>query len=169
MAPTSRSSRSGATTPAPSTRPRPGRSTRSASSPDGGATPMTALFRRSRLRPALVLVGAVALGAVLAGCASRPGSGPTLDWNYFFDSILRPDGQIQYGLWLTVVIAVVSQVIGVILGTFAALGKMARLRPVRWIANIYIWFFRGTPLIVQIVFFFFGLSVARIYGWPALD
>jgi len=37
----------------------------------------------------------------------------------------------MYGLWLTVSIAITSQVIGVILGTIAALGKMAKFAPFR--------------------------------------
>jgi polar amino acid transport system permease protein len=56
----------------------------------------------------------------------------------------------------------------VALGTFAALAKMSKIGPLRWIANVYIWLFRGTPLVVQIVLFYFGLSVAKIYGWPDL-
>jgi polar amino acid transport system permease protein len=126
--------------------------------------------RHHALRPAVVPVGALAVVLLVAGCASSAaGTGPHLNWNYFFDSVFRPDSQIQFGLWLTVSIAITSQLIGVTLGTFAALAKMAKFRPFRWIANLYIWFFRGTPLVVQIVLFFFGLSVARVYGWPAID
>ncbi len=87
-------------------------------------------------------------------------------WNLFFDSIFEPDSAILNGLFLTVVIAILAQAIGVVLGVFAALGKMSKILPIRWLANFYIWFFRGTPLLVQLVFFFYGLSVARIYGWP---
>jgi polar amino acid transport system permease protein len=123
--------------------------------------------RRSRPRPALWPAGAVLLALVLAGCAgSASGGGPHLNWSFFFDSIFRPDDKIRFGLWLTVSISIVSQLLGVVLGTFAALGKMARLRAFRFIANFYVWFFRGTPLVVQIVLFYFGLSVARIYNWP---
>ena len=64
---------------------------------------------------------------------------------------------------------VTSQLIGVILGIFGALGKMSRLRPVRWLANAYVWFFRGTPLLVQISLLFYGLGVARIYTWPTFN
>jgi len=106
----------------------------------------------------------------VAGCASSAaGSGPKLNWTYFFDTLFRPDDKIRFGIWLTLSIAILSQLIGVVLGTFAALGKMAKLRPIRWAANFYIWLFRGTPLVVQIVLFYFGLSVARIYGWPTLN
>ena len=131
---------------------------------------MTSQVRRAWLRPAFGLAGALAFGMILAGCASSTaGAGPKLEWNYFFDSIFRPDDRILFGLWLTLSIAVTAQVIGVVLGTFAALGKMAKFAPFRILANIYIWFFRGTPLIVQIVFFFFGLSVAHVYMWPVIS
>jgi polar amino acid transport system permease protein len=113
------------------------------------------------------LLALVALTVVIAGCASGTAS-YQYRWNFFFDSILRPDGLILSGLWLTVFIAVVSQVIGVILGVLGAVAKMSRLRPVRWLANLYVWFFRGTPLLVQISFLFYGLSVARIWTWPVI-
>jgi polar amino acid transport system permease protein len=109
------------------------------------------------------------IALLVVGCASRPGAGPKLNWDYFFGVLFRPDDRIRYGIWLTLSIAIVSQVIGVILGTFAALGKMSKIRLLRTIANAYIWLFRGTPLVVQIVLLFYGLSVARIYTWPAIS
>jgi polar amino acid transport system permease protein len=122
------------------------------------------------LRLSLWPVGAIALLAItVVGCASNTGAGARLNWNYFFDSILRPDSQIRFGLWLTVSISITSQLIGVFLGTMAALSKMSKLRLLRWLANLYVWFFRGTPLLVQIVLLYFGLSVARIYLWPAIN
>ena len=124
---------------------------------------------RARPRPAAWLVGAIALAGLVAACSGSTAGGPHLNWNFFFDSVFRPDDKIRFGLWLTVSISVVSQLIGVVLGTFAALGKMAKFLPFRWIANLYIWFFRGTPLVVQIVLFYFGLSVAKIYLWPGID
>ena len=131
---------------------------------------MTLPVRRAWLRPAVWLAGAIALGLLLSACSSSAaGSGPKLNWNYFFDTLLRPDDKIRFGIWLTVSIAITSQVIGVVLGTFAALGKMAKLMPVRVVANLYVWLFRGTPLVVQIVLFYFGLSVAKVYTWPALS
>jgi polar amino acid transport system permease protein len=63
------------------------------------------------------------------------------------------------------VIAVISQVIGVVLGVFGALGRLARLRPMRWLANAYVWVFRGTPLLVQIVILYFGLAQTNIIRW----
>jgi polar amino acid transport system permease protein len=123
----------------------------------------------TRIRPAFLAAGFVMVALVAAGCTSASGAaGPKLNWNYFFDTLLRPDDRIRFGIWLTVSIAIISQLIGVVLGTLAALAKMSRRRVLRSIANVYIWLFRGTPLVVQIVLFYFGLSVARIYAWPNL-
>ncbi len=126
---------------------------------------MVQLRSRPTRRSAGTLLSILLLPLVVGGCTSTY----QYHWSYFFDSIFRPDAQIVGGLWLTVSIAVVSQVIGVGLGVLAALAKLSRIVPFRVAANLYIWLFRGTPLVVQIVFFFFGLSVARIYTWPDLD
>jgi polar amino acid transport system permease protein len=39
---------------------------------------------------------------------------------------------------------------------------------VRFLASFYVWFFRGTPLLVQITLIYFGLSVTRIYPWDPI-
>ena len=119
-------------------------------------------------RPAIALAGAFLVALLVAGCASTGRSTYVFHWNYFADSIIHPDRLIINGLILTVTISIVSQLIGVILGVFAAMGKMARIRPIRYVANFYIWVFRGTPLVVQLVFFYFGLGVTKIYAWPDL-
>jgi polar amino acid transport system permease protein len=115
-----------------------------------------------------VLLGAAALLLVLGGCtASRAGIYP-YQWSIFWDSLLRPSPRIVNGIWLTVSIAITSQIIGVVLGVFGALGRLAKFWPARIAANIYVWIFRGTPLLVQITFLYYGLLVTRIYGWPDL-
>jgi polar amino acid transport system permease protein len=117
-------------------------------------------------RRATWLVGCLLAAFVVAGC--QPTS-YQFRWYFFWDSIFRPDSFILSGLVLTVSISVTSQLIGVVLGVFGALGKTAKARPIRWLANIYVWVFRGTPLLVQISFLFFGLSVTRIYTWPDIN
>jgi polar amino acid transport system permease protein len=125
-------------------------------------------MRPVRPRAAIVLLGAAALLLLLAGCtASRAGIYP-YEWSIFWDSLLRPSPRIVNGIWLTVSIAITSQIIGVILGVFGALGRLAKFWPARIAANIYVWIFRGTPLLVQITFLYYGLLVTRIYGWPDL-
>jgi polar amino acid transport system permease protein len=58
---------------------------------------------------------------------------------------------------LTVEISALSIVIGFFLGLFAALGKMSDNKMIRWPARFYVWFFRATPLLVQIFLIYFGL------------
>ena len=105
---------------------------------------------------------------LLAAC-SQTSVSYNYRWNLFFDSIFRPDGLILYGLWLTLSISVVSQLLGVILGVFGAVGRLSHFWPVRALANLYVWLFRGTPLLVQITFIYFGLGVAHIYNWQPID
>ncbi|WP_284614582.1 amino acid ABC transporter permease [Aquabacterium humicola] len=61
------------------------------------------------------------------------------------------------GTRVTVQLTVVAGVIGVLLGVTAALGKVSRFAPLRWIAGFYIWVMRGTPLLVQVLFVYFAL------------
>jgi polar amino acid transport system permease protein len=91
------------------------------------------------------------------------------DWGIFLRSLFAPDGLIVQGICITVSVAVVSQLIGVILGILAALARMSRLVPLRWLAGFYIWIFRGTPLLVQIGFIYYGLAVTGIYKFPDID
>ena len=123
-------------------------------------------IRRLSSRPAVLLAGSFLLAGTLAGCS---GSSYHYDWGIFFDSIFRPDGLILTGVWLTLSIAVVSQFIGVILGVFGALAKTAKFLPARIIGNLYVWLFRGTPLLVQISFFYYGLLITKLYGWPTIN
>ena len=44
-----------------------------------------------------------------------------------------------------------------VLGLLAALAKLSRYRVLRWTAGFYIWIIRGTPILIQIFIFYFGL------------
>jgi polar amino acid transport system permease protein len=111
------------------------------------------------------LIGFVVVALLLAACGR---SSYQYNWNIVVDSVIRPDNLILSGVWLTLSISVVSQLIGVLLGIFGAVGRISRLAPVRWAAAFYVWFFRGTPLLVQISFLYFGLGVTGVYNFPDL-
>lgn len=76
-------------------------------------------------------------------------------WPDFFDYLVSP--YMLRGAWTTIWLAVVSMVIGVALGFAAALMKMSRHVIVSQIASFYIWLWRGTPLLVQLVIIYAGL------------
>ncbi len=94
------------------------------------------------------------------------------DWPLFLQYIWPPsafhDPLIRNGLIVTIVVSIVAQALGVILGLFIALGKMSKFPLFRWLAEAYIWYFRGTPLLVQMMLLFFGLGVTHIYDFPDL-
>ena len=43
---------------------------------------------------------------------------------------------------------------GIVLGLLGALGLLSRAAPVRWLVHAYLWVFRGTPVLVQIIFWY---------------
>jgi polar amino acid transport system permease protein len=61
------------------------------------------------------------------------------------------------GTRVTVELTVVSGLVGIVIGLMAALGKLSKVAPVRWLAGLYIWVVRGTPLLVQVLFVYFAL------------
>jgi polar amino acid transport system permease protein len=61
------------------------------------------------------------------------------------------------GTRVTVQLTLVAGLAGVLLGVLAALGKLSRVAPLRWLAGFYIWVMRGTPLLVQVLFVYFAL------------
>jgi polar amino acid transport system permease protein len=81
------------------------------------------------------------------------------DWHLFSQRIFHPDGAFWRALAATVYIAVLAQVMGVALGLLSALAGMSRIRPVRVLSYLYVLLFRGTPVIVQIFFVYFGANL----------
>ena len=59
---------------------------------------------------------------------------------------------------MTLKITAVALVLGTILGLVFALMKISRSKVLQTIANLYITIIRGTPLIVQIMFLYFGIT-----------
>jgi polar amino acid transport system permease protein len=85
-----------------------------------------------------------------------------LDWHVIWLRIFHPNNVFARALWATVYISVISQAAGVLLGLVAALMRMSRLAPLRWISGIYVWVFRGTPVLVQIFFIYVTINLPSI-------
>src|SRR5919197_1741317 len=82
-----------------------------------------------------------------------------VDWHVVWERLFHPDHIFVRALWTTVYIAVVAQVLGVVLGLIAALMRMSRVWPFRLLSGFYVLIFRGTPVIVQIFFTYFGANL----------
>lgn len=48
------------------------------------------------------------------------------------------------------------------LGVLVALGEMSRIKPLKWLVEFYVWIMRGTPLLLQLIFVFYGLPILQI-------
>ncbi len=80
--------------------------------------------------------------------------------NYQFDWAVVTSGKyfdwLVSGVVVTVKLSVVSIALSFLLGLVIAVMRMSRFRPVYWFAHGYLEFFRNTPLLVQIFFWYFG-------------
>lgn len=63
------------------------------------------------------------------------------------------------GTQQTLTIFALTLVFALPLGLPIALGAMSRFWPLKAVAKAYIWVFRGTPLMLQLFFFFYGLPM----------
>ena len=81
------------------------------------------------------------------------------DWQLFRERLLSPDSAFWGALGTTVAVAVVAQSVGVVLGLISALMSMSKRRAPRLLAGAYVLVIRGTPLIVQIFFIYFGANL----------
>ncbi|AQS60493.1 nickel transporter [Desulforamulus ferrireducens] len=68
------------------------------------------------------------------------------------------------GLELTIELTTLAVLFGCIIGLFVALGKMSRMLLLKIPSIIYVEFFRGSPLLVQIFLVYFGLP--QLVGHP---
>jgi polar amino acid transport system permease protein len=64
---------------------------------------------------------------------------------------------ILLGLRATIVLAVVAQAAGIVLGVVFAVGRLSKNKVASWLSGAYIWFFRGTPVLVQLLFWYNGV------------
>jgi polar amino acid transport system permease protein len=89
------------------------------------------------------------------------------DWHVIWLRIFHPDSTFAHALWTTVYIAIVAQALGILLGLAAAFARMSRVWPFRLLSGVYVLVFRGTPVLVQIFFFYFAWGPPGIHlgGW----
>ena len=78
------------------------------------------------------------------------------------DLVVRYYKFFQQGVGNTLIIAIFTVLFGTILGMLMATARMSKIKPLKWLATAYIEFFRGTPLMVQLMFIFYGLPMIGV-------
>jgi polar amino acid transport system permease protein len=74
------------------------------------------------------------------------------------------DAPILRGIGVTLELTVIAMGVGIVLGVILAIMRLSPNRLLSGSAWIYIWFFRGTPVLVQLFFWYVGIS----YLYPRL-
>lgn len=89
----------------------------------------------------------------------------------FFEDIGRLMPQIMEGFGVTMNLFVMTLVLSLPLGLILSIGRISKIKPISWIIQAYLLIFRGTPLMLQLFFFYFGLpfiSIPNIFGGEAV-
>ncbi len=112
----------------------------------------SALKPRLKRRSTFEYVSWVVCILVGIGVLSSVGTNPNFKWDvvakYFtHESILR-------GLMLTIFLTVASMALGTLLGLGLAIMRASTIKPIAALAGVYITIFRGTPVLVQLIFWF---------------
>ena len=63
------------------------------------------------------------------------------------------------GMRISIVVAVCATVMGILLGIVGAVCKMSRSKALRVLGNVYVEFIRGTPMLLQLSFFYLGIPM----------
>jgi polar amino acid transport system permease protein len=101
-------------------------------------------------------VSAVVVLALAAAALYTFAAAPALDWRIVGQYLFFP--QILRGILVTLELTVIAMVIGVTLGVLLAVMRLSVNPVVSTVSWFYIWFFRGTPVLVQL-FFWYNLAL----------
>lgn len=76
-----------------------------------------------------------------------------------FSIVLRFQDALLLGLWTTLKLTLICIVLGCVLGFLLALARTSRSAVLRGVSSVYVEFFRGTPVLVQLFWIFFCLPL----------
>ena len=62
------------------------------------------------------------------------------------------------GTRVTLIVSLLSMVLATIFGFIGALGRLSGFAPIRWLATIYVEVVRGTPILVQLLLWYYGVG-----------
>lgn len=79
----------------------------------------------------------------------------SFNFTYVFDNF----DKLLHGLWVTIQLTLAANIIGVVFGFLLSLLAMSKLRLLRWPTQLYIEFFRCTPVLLQVFWFFYCLPI----------
>ena len=97
-------------------------------------------------------LAAAALVALISGLVISMITNPRFKWDIVLQYLF--DDAILAGLLTTIWLTLAAMAIGIVLGTGIALMRISENRVLTSMASGYLWLFRGTPLLVQLIFWY---------------
>lgn len=94
----------------------------------------------------------LALGLVALQVAAFVITNPRFEWDVVARYFLAPS--VLAGLGMTIMLTLIAMFTGSVIGTVTAVVLMSDYSPGRWVASAYLWFFRGTPVLIQLIFWY---------------
>lgn len=78
-------------------------------------------------------------------------------WDGIYSTLIVGDRWewVVRGLYFTLLISLVAVSLGLIIGILAALGKLSKIKPLKWLSSLYIDVIRGTPTMVQLLIIYY--------------
>jgi len=107
-------------------------------------------------------VGGALIAFILFRIASSMVSNENFGWDIVAEYLFSP--VVLSGLGLTIWLTVVAMTLGIVLGLVLAVMALSTNPMARYPANVYLWLFRGTPVLVQLIFWY---NLAALY--PAIQ
>jgi polar amino acid transport system permease protein len=117
-------------------------------------------------------VAAVIIVIIAASLIRSAINNPHFQWGVFGHYLFNP--RVLHGVVKTIWLTVAAMVIGIALGIVLAVMRLSPNPLISGSSWVYIWFFRGTPLLVQILFWSFIGALYRTidlgvpFGGPAI-
>lgn len=105
------------------------------------------------VRHPLRWVAVVIIGVLAAMAAHLLITNPRLEWGVVWQYLFSQP--ILTGVVRTIELTAIAMAIGVALGVMVAIARLSPNPVLSKTALLYVWFFRGTPLLVQLLFWFF--------------
>ena len=96
----------------------------------------------------VLLIAASIIRSIITNTGTNKGFQWVWVGHYLFDP------RILHGVVATIYLTVLCQAIGIVLGVIAAVMRMSPNPIVSGASWLYVWFFRGTPLLVQLIFWY---------------
>ncbi|WP_336715479.1 amino acid ABC transporter permease [Arthrobacter sp. USHLN218] len=121
------------------------------------------------------IVGAAAALSVLFGALYSLATNPNIGLEYIREYLFHPT--TLSGVGVTIFLTVASMIVGTLLAVVVAVMRLSANPVLRYIATFYVWVLRGTPLLIQLIFWAYlgalydklslGIPFTSITFWQA--